>query len=74
MTQSNMGRNGFIQLTDYSHTGKSEQQLKAGIQRQELKQRPWRMLLTGLFPVRMHSLLSHTAQGHLPRVALPRVD
>ena len=40
---------------------------RAGIWRQELMQRPWRVLLTGLLHMACFSLLSYRAQNHQPR-------
>jgi hypothetical protein len=40
---------------------------RAGTWRQELMQRPWSMLPTGLFPHGLLSLLSYRTQDHQPR-------
>ena len=69
-----MDRKGFIcishlQVTAH-HFGIPEQQLKAGIWRQELMQRPWRNAAYWFVPYGFLNLLSYTPQGHLPNAGI----
>jgi hypothetical protein len=60
-------RKGLInlQVTVY-HGGKLKQEFKAGVWKQELKQRPWRNTAYWLDSHGLLSLLSYTTQAHLP--------
>ena len=64
--QSSLGREGLIQLT-LPHHCSSLKEDRAGTWRQELMQRPWRALLTGLL-----GLLSYRSQDHQPRDGHPQ--
>jgi hypothetical protein len=54
----------FISQLRANHPGKSEQELKAGAWRQELKQRPWGDAANWLAPRGLLSLLSYSTQDH----------
>ena len=65
MAKSNLGKEGFIsayRLHTIPLQGKPGQELEAGTWRQKLKQRPSKMLLTGLL-----NYFSHIPQARLSR-------
>jgi hypothetical protein len=69
MTEKQLGRKGFIQLTlPYccSSPRKSGLELKQ-VRKQELMQRPWRAVLYWLASPGLLSLLSYRTQDYQPR-------
>ena len=58
MTESSAGRKGFIRLRVYV-IREARQELRAGIWRQELRQRPWRNAAYWLPPDALLNLLSY---------------
>ncbi|KAM7325014.1 hypothetical protein ACRRTK_015267 [Alexandromys fortis] len=62
--QSNLGRKGFISLTENSEGRNSH---RAGIWRQELMQRPWKGAAYRLAPHGLLNLSPYRTQDHQPR-------
>lgn len=61
-------RKGFFWLMVAAyHEGKSGKELKVGVWRQELKQRPWKSAAFSLALCILFSVLSCSTEDHLPR-------
>lgn len=74
MTKRNLGEEGiYFSLCVVHHLGNSGQELKAGIWRQELKQRPWRSVTYWLLSHGLFIWLSYGTQDHKPGVVPSRV-
>lgn len=71
VTKAAWGRNEFVWLglPGHSHTAEAEQELQGWACGQELKEGPWRMLLTGLLSMSHSARFSYTTQDYLFRSA-----